>query len=490
VIPFAVASVRIALADVGLGVQLEEQLAGSFRATWDAAAADGPRRAAGDAARIAAADVVIIDADRLGARLAEVAEAWRNHADMPGVLAIGSSQPARDHAPAAHVTLVAPTAKLATLVAAIRDTQALRLTTAMRWPLLRAALGLPPTDDVPAAWQPTLAAARTIEIELPRAALRWHVHHYVTPTTRLDELRADRVLTVPELETIAQVDGTLTVQRVVRLGRLDPAGTARLVWSLGALGALLFSPEVHDLATTPRRALADVRAHVRARTARLEGSTFYDVLEISPLAEIEDIEAAYQLVAMRFAPAVLATHDLAELAALVEPSWELVEKARAVLVDHARRGRYHDWLRQKLSELRTVWAVDPTAAQAAQAAFARGQRSLGEGDVHRAMSELAIACRQFPGHPEYEASFAWARYRVQVASGRDRVEAATVERKALEDRLLGCRPWPRALVALALLCAAAGDVDAARWHLHLALTIDPTVPAAAQLAQRLGIRRD
>ena len=480
-IPFDVASVLIALADVGLGVQLEEQLAGAgFTARWDAAAASGPRGAA--------ADVVIVDADRLGVRLTEVTDAWRHHADLPGVLAIGSSQVARDQAPGAHVTLLAPIAKLATVVAAIRDTQALRLTTAMRWPLLRAALALPPTDDAPAAWQPTLAAARAIDLELPRAALRWHVHHYVTPLGRLDELRGERVLTVPELETLARLDGTLTVQRVVKRGPLDPARSARMLWALGSLGALAFSPEIHDVATTPRRALAEVRAHLRARAARLERSTFYDVLEISPLAEIDEIDAAYQLVALRFAPAVLATHDLAELAPLVTPSWELVDKARAVLVDHARRGRYHDWLRQKLSELRTVWAVDPAAATAAQAAFVRGQRSLGDGDVHKAMSELAIACRQFPGHPEYEASFAWARYRVQVASGRDRVEAAVAERKILEQLLLGCRPWPRALVALALLCAAAGDVDAARWHLHVALAIDPSVPAAAQLARRLDMR--
>jgi hypothetical protein len=56
--------------------------------------------------------------------------------------------------------------------------------------------------------------------------------------------------------------------------------------------------------------------------------------------------------------------------------------------------------------------------------------------------------------------------------------------------LLGRRPWPPALIALALLCTAAGDVDAARWHLHTALAIDPTMPAAAQLAHRLGVRRD
>jgi hypothetical protein len=478
---FGVATVLIALADVGLSVQLEEQLAeAGLAATWDAAQTDGPSAGA--------ADVVIVDADHLGARLASVVEAWRDRPGVPGVLAIGRSRSARDQAPGARVTLIAPGASLATLVAAIREADALRLATAMRWPLLRAALGLAAADDARPAWQPTLVAARAVDLAIPRAALRWHVHDYATPMPRLDELRDDRVLTVPELETLGGVDGTATVQRVVRRGPLDAAATARLLWALGSMSAIAFTPEVHDIATGARRALAEIRAHLRARAARLEGSTLYDVLEVSPLAEVDDIDAAHRLVGLRFSPGALAGHDLAELAALVEPTWALVDKAHDVLVDHAQRGRYHDWLRQKLPELRTTWAIDPTTAQAAAAAFARGQRSLGAGDVHRAMSELAIACRQFPGHPEYEASLAWARYRVQVGSGRDRVEAAIAERAALDDLLLGRRPWPHALVALALLCTAAGDIDAARWHLHAALAIDPTVPAAAQLAQRLGVR--
>ncbi|MGH9886361.1 MAG: hypothetical protein ACREBE_12580, partial [bacterium] len=352
------------------------------------------------------------------------------------------------------------------------------------------ALALPEAEESRAAWHEALAAARTVDIAIPRAALRWHIGCYATPTARLEALREERLLTVPELETVAPVDGTLTLQTHVKRGPLDQIRSARLLWALVSMGAIELTPEIRDVATTPRRALAEVRAHLRARAAQLEGSTFYDVLEVSPLAEVEDIDAAAQMIGLRFAPEVLATHDLADLAGLVQPTWELVVKAHAVLVDHAQRGRYHDWLRQKMPELRTVWAIDPSTARSAAAAFARGQRSLAEGDVHRAMGELAAACRQFPGHPEYEANLAWARYRVQVGSGRDRVEAAVAERRALEELLLGRRPWPRALVALALLCAAAGDVDAARWHLHVALAIDPTVPAAAQLAQRLGMRRD
>jgi hypothetical protein len=258
---------------------------------------------------------------------------------------------------------------------------------------------------------------------------------------------------------------------------------------LGSFGALDFTPEVRDSATPQRRLLAELRGHLRARAKRLEGSTYYDVLELTPRAEYADIEAAYRLVALRFSPQVLAAHDLVDLAATVQPMWELVEKARSVLVDHAARGRYHDWLRQQAGKLRTIWAIEPAAVQPANDAYLRGQKALGDGDVHKAMSELAAACRQFPGHPDYEANLAWARYRVQVASGRDRTASAIAERKTVEGLLLGCRPWPRALVALALLCAAAGDADSARWHLVMALTVDPKLPAAVQLAQRLGLRR-
>jgi hypothetical protein len=476
-------AVLIALADVGPAVQLEEQLnQAGVKARWDVTQIDGPK--GGNSAA-----VVLVDADHLGSRLAAVSEQWRDQPNVPAVVAIGASAVAREQAPIARTTLVNPTAKITTLVSAIQEAAKLRLASDMRWPVLRAATGLPPIADTPAAWQATLAAARKIDLEVPRTALRWHVGHYATATARMDQLREERMLTVPELEAAALLDGTQTVQKIVPQGPLDPQGWARFLWMLGSIGALAFTPEVRDLATPARRLLDDMRRHLRARTARLERSTFYDVLEITPLAEYPEIDAAYQLVSLRFSPEVLADFDLSELAPQVKPMWELVEKARSVLVDHSARGRYHDWLRVKLPELRTVWAIDPPNVTAAAAAFVKGQNALGEGDVHKAMSELAIACRKFPGQPEYEANFAWARYRVQVASGRDRIEAAVTERKGLEDMLMGCRPWPLALVALALLCAAANDANAARWHLHTALTTDPTLPAAAALAQRLGMRR-
>jgi len=255
------------------------------------------------------------------------------------------------------------------------------------------------------------------------------------------------------------------------------------------MGALDLTPAVRDLATPGRRALEEIRTHLQGRIARLARGSFYDVLEITPLAEHEEIEEAYRLVGARYSPRLLSRYDLAELAPQVRPMWEQVEKARAVLLDHAARGRYTDWLRENLPLLTTTWAIDTTSAEIAAEAFARAQKLLAKGDAHGAMRDFAFACRHHPGHPDYEANLAWVRFRVQVAAGKDARSQAQAERKAVETHLLGCRPWPRALVALALLCTAAGDPDAARWHLAMALKIDPHVPAATQLAARLGLRR-
>ena len=487
--------VLIAVADVGSGVQLEEALnRAGFEASWDGAQADGPRggSTSGPGQRPATSflgEIVVLDGDHLGKRLASVADAWRDHPSVPGLVAVGASAAAREQAPSARVTLLAPTASIATISSALREAAKLRLAAGLRWPVLRAALKLPPADNEPASWPATLLHARNVDIEIPRSALRWHVPHYVTATATLDQLREERVLTVPELETIAHADGTITVQTLVKRGPLDPAQSARLIWALASLGALDLTAEVRDAGTPQRRALAEIRANLRARAKKLQRATHYDVLEITPLAEYAEIENAYRLVGARYAPQVLARFDLAELAALVKPTWDLVEQARSTLVDDAERGRYADWVRANLPQLVTVWSIDPSAAKLAADAFTRGQKALGEGDAHRAMSDLAMACRHHPGHPEYEANLSWARFRVQVAVGKDQRDAANAERAAVEECLAGRKPWPRALVALALLCAGASDGDAARWHLHTALSFDPKLPAALALAQRLGMRR-
>jgi hypothetical protein len=475
--------VRVVLAfgDVGLGVQLQEALeALGFAVRWDGAAAHAPT---GDD------DVAIVDGDELADRLAAAAAAWRARDPAPGVIAIGGRASTAATAAQAHVRHVAADAPSRALADAIHEVVALRYTTGMTRALARRALALPPARaDETAEDARIIAGARRLDITIPRSALAWHAHHYVVATDGIARLRDARALEIPEVELTNHLDGTRTVQTIVKLGPLDAYQSARLLWALASVGAALITPEPADLATPRRRGLAAIRDHLRARIARLENSTFYDVLEVTPLAEYEELERAYALVGRRYAPAILASVDLGDLAGHVARLWEVASKARSVLVDLPSRGRYNDWVAGRLATLRTSWAIELGAARAAADAYGRGQRALGDGDVHKALSELATACRQHPGHPEYEANLAWARYRVEVAAGKDRAQTARVERARAEATLRGTRPWPRAQVALALLCAADGDVEAARFQVADALAFDPGLAAAQQLHARLGGR--
>ena len=469
--------VLLAFSDVGLGVQLQEALEGvGLDVRWDGSP--------GVVERARDVDAVILDGDELRDRLGERAAAWRALDPAPGLVAIGTRADAETHATRAHCAFVPTHAPASALAAAITEAERLRFAAGMTPGLARRALGL--TTEAPDPL--VMTAARSVDIAVPRAALAWHAHHYVAATAGVAALREARALTIPEVELTDVLDGTMCVQTLVKLGRLDAYATARLLWALASTGAATITAEPVDLATPRRRALAAIREHVRARIARLEKSTYYDVLEISPLAEYEDIERAYQLCGRRYAPRQLASFDLADLATQVQPLWDLVEKARSVLVDLPNRGRYNDWIAQRLGALRTSWAIGMNEAQSAIESYTRGLRALGEGDVHRAMSDFAAACRHHPGHPEYEVHLCWARYRVEIAAGKDKAALARSERKKAHAYLLGTRPWPRAQVALALLCAADGDIEAARWHVGEALAVDPSLPAAQQLLQRLGMR--
>ncbi|MBE7453040.1 MAG: J domain-containing protein [Kofleriaceae bacterium] len=468
--------ILLAFADVGLGIPLQEALEGLGRDTrWDPAAT--PARVDADPP-----DVVVLDADGVAGKLVELAAAWRALDPAPGLLAIGMTADAVSAAGAARVTLVPPTAPPAVLDRALADSARLRFTAALSPGLARRAVGLPPGADEVAL----VAAARGLDIELARAALRWHSQHYVTATAVVDELRAARALIPPEIEQVAHLDGTLTLQTVVRAGPLEAPAAARLVWVLAALGAVTLGPEPPDRATPARRLLTELRAHLRARTARLARATFYDVLEVTPFAEVEDLELSYRALAWRYGPRRTDALDLGDASPLVAPAWDQIERARKVLHDVAARGRYNDWLRDRWHQTETAWAIDGAAAKAAAEAYARAQQALTSGDVHRALSEMATAARHHPGHPEYEAGLAWTRYRVEVAGGREPATTARRERAVAERATSGTRPWPRALLALALLCVADRDPDSARWHLREALAIDPGSPAARQLMARLG----
>ncbi|MBK9030703.1 MAG: hypothetical protein IPL61_05085 [Myxococcales bacterium] len=383
--------VVLALADVGLGIPTQEGLERLGRdVRWTPAQAGGP-----DGSLDPAPDVVVVDADGDGDALAAAVAAWRALDPPPGILGLGMTQAAAAHTTACRIPLCSPSASPLELAAAIDSAARMRLAAGLSPGLARRALGLPP--DAPLAQ--VTAAARTVDVELARAALRWHALAYATATDVVAELRSARALIVPEIETLGHLSGIRTVQSIVRAGPLDPYATARLLWVLGSLGAIEFSPEPIDTATPARRGLTELRAHLRARTERLSRATFYDVLEVPPAAETEDIMTAVALLERRYGLGATSGHDLGDCAALAGPCWDQVERARKVLLDIASRGRYNDWLRDHWADIRTAWAVDTSTTRAAGEAYARAQQALAAGDPHRALSEAAAAARHHPATP-------------------------------------------------------------------------------------------
>jgi hypothetical protein len=477
----AVADVVITFDDVGLGLPLQEALeAAGHRVTWNPPLAAGPGAAAD---RDDSPDLVILAPhDELEAAV----RAWRSTSPPPALLVIGGGEATSRRAEACGVLAIDPNRSAGELTGAAERALALRFAGALSLSFARAAVGLPTapdtTPDVEA--RRIMEAARSLDLAVVREALRRHAHDYVLATSVVASLREHRILEIPEVDLTRQLAGTITVQSAVRAGVLEPARAGRLLWALACIGGVTLTPEPPDRATASRRALAEARVHLRARRDRLDGSTYYDVLEVTPDVDASEVERAVRALALRYSPDVLSPLDLGDLAPLGEPMWSQIGKARQVVADIASRGRYNDWVSGRRANLRTTWANNLDRKRA-EAAFSRGQKALIEGDPFGAVSAMAMACREHPDHPDYEASLAWARHRAALARDEDRQASARKEREIARSALCGRRPWARGLVALGLLCVADRDPEAARWHLHEALRVDPNQPAARQILRRI-----
>jgi hypothetical protein len=299
-------------------------------------------------------------------------------------------------------------------------------------------------------------------------------------------LREARALEVPEIEATQRLDGSRTVRTAVAAGgALDAERTARLVWALCSLGAATLSEEPDELSLASSRGVSETRRHLRARRMRAAKTTIYDLLEADRKATPAVVDEALRRLALRFAPERVGRYDLGNLTPLAAPLWEQLLKARAVFADPNRLALYDNKIKEQ-PPAGAVWFMGPFDLQRAEQHFVRGQKALVDGEAFKAVSEFAAAARVHPDHPDYEASLSWARFRAEVTRGKDKLECARRERANAEAVTYGRRPWPRALVALALLCAAAEDAEAAHWHLREALECDPTSPTARQLIARLG----
>lgn len=479
-------SVALALDDVGLAVPLQELLERSgHRVLWSPPLAEGPDTLP----RGHAVDMVVL-AERAGGGFERGLERWRRVDPPPGVLAVVLGKTGEAAARKARVPLVPSTAPPAEIARAVDRALALRWSGGLTASHARGALGLgarlaDPVEDAARV----VKGARTVDLDVVREALRWYAGHYVSTTDVIAQLRDVRALSIPEVELVRAIDGARTMQTILNKAAIGPQAAGRLLWALACVDAVALHPEPVDLASPERRAVAMARFHLKARAARSERATHYDLLEIPPAAGVTEIEQAYRALLVRYAPDRLDRLDLGDAAPLVAPGWKAIQRARAVLSDPADRLRYNEALAAQRGKVQSTWAFGPNDRARAEEAFARGQRALVAGEPFKAVSEMAAAARAHADHPDYEASLAWARYRAELARGKPKEQIVKTERRAAEQALAGRRPWPRALVALALLCAADEDPDAARWHLKEALACDPNLPVAKQLLARLGAGR-
>jgi hypothetical protein len=477
-----VPSVVLALDDVGLAVPLQELLEqGGHGVLWSPPLADGPERLP----RGHEVDVVVL-AERAGIALERGIERWRAIESPPGILAVVRSKVGEAAARKVRAPLIASTAPPADIASAVDRALALRWSGLLSPRHARGALALggalaDPVED----GARVVKAARQANLEVVREALRWYSMHFVATTDGIAQLRDVRALTIPEVEMVRSIDGARTVQTILNQAAIGAQAAGRLLWALACIGAVQLTAEPVG---PEGRAVAMARLHLKARALRSERATHYDLLEITPAAGVAEIEQACQMLAIRYTPHRMEGLDLGDAAGLVAPIWKAIHRARAVLSDPADRLRYNEKLAAQRGTIESTWVFGPHDRARAEESFARGQRALVAGEPFKAVSEMAAAARAHPDHPDYEASLAWARTRAELARGKPKEQTVAVERKNAEAALAGRRPWPRALVALALLCAADEDPDAARWHLKEALACDPNLPVARQLLARLGVR--
>ena len=480
------ARVALALDDVGLAVPLQELLeAARHHVTWSPSLVVGPGALPPGGAPLDA----VVTTDARGRELVSTLAAWRDLDPPPALLVVVTAAEGRQAAAAARAPSVAASAPPGAIAVAVERALLARWAGRLSPAYARGALRLARDPDPVRDAARIAAAARQVDFDLVREALRDHAGDYAATTPLFEQLRELRALEIPEVELGRRMDGAHTLKTVVRAaGNLGAQQTGRAVWGLASAGAVSLTPDPPDLSTPERRAVGMARRHLRARMARQERATHYDTLEVTPMSPASEIDQAVRMLAVRFSPERLQQLDLGDAAALVAPLWQAILRARSVLLDPADRLLHHDEVRARRAELSSVWTFGPYDLEKAEQATARGQRAMVSGEPFKAVAELATAARAHPDHPDFEATLALARFRAELARQKPREQAAPPERRHAAEWIFGRRPWPRALVAMAMLCAADQDADEARAHLREALECDSNLPAARQLLARLGGR--
>lgn len=468
--------------DIGLGIQFVDAFeADGYEVAW-------PRTPGGVPPESLeyVPEAVILGATDNDVLLGKWVRSWRVLDPPPAVLVISRSEELRASIESVRAVPVAPGIEAAELLPLTKRAIELRFTAELSPRFALRALAVTGRDDSDRA-ATIMEGSRTIDARLVREALRPRVHDYVSTTKRIDALRASGAISVQELEIARSFDGSTTVSRAIDRAT-DSATAARLVWALVCVGGAKLTKEPPDQSTPARRAVARARHHLRERQRRLRRGKahYYEVLGVPLDATPAEVDDSVYRLAVRFSPQQLGHLDLGDQSPYVAPLWAQIEKARAMLRHPQSRAQYDAWLTTKGTDIAARKLDRPTDRAGAEDEFLAGQRALSRSDVKKALAFFAAAARRYPDHADYNGYLGWARYREALDNDEDKMAAAMRERNRIEEAQSGRAPRPRALLALALLCAASEDPAAAAWYLDEALTCDPQFELAKQIRSRMG----
>jgi hypothetical protein len=421
--------------------------------------------------------VLVVDGDSSQLDLGVLWAGWGRRPDRPALLVLAGTAEARQAAErvgALVVTKPISAARLAQEIIASRAAPgAPSLTPSYALRALGQPVGGHPEDEAATI----LANAGHLPLDVVREALRPVALQYISPTPLFGALRARGGVHDAVARFVLDHAGARTLRTMIDTGGLPPEDAAHIAFALLAGGALTARPEPRMDGPEPHERLtARFRMHIRARAA-LRGQSAWRVLEIEPGSPELEAERAAISFAVRYAPERWQGLDLGSDTELAQAVWQHILWARTTLSTVQGRAAHDLRFPRPTGEEARLRKVE---ADEAEQAFLRGQRALAAGEAWKAVSELAAAARRFPDEPDHDAYAAWARVVAEAKRGGDKAKTALRERKLLEDATWGRRPRPRSLLALGLLCEAAGDALFAKLHFQEALAIDPRFVPAKQ----------
>lgn len=169
-----------------------------------------------------------------------------------------------------------------------------------------------------------------------------------------------------------------------------------------------------------------IEAELKATIAELEGQDLYTRLELSPGADVDEVERAFERLSRRSSPErVLAGLAAPELRLLAERRLLLLRRAHATLVDPTTRRRYHTRLGlERLPEDAPLVAADD--------AFARGRAAAAAEDWPAARAAFEEATQKDPEEGAYVSNLAWATYACAPEDEEARERALDLLRRAAE----------------------------------------------------------